>query len=210
MTRILIYGTELISLICAHSLLDSILGAEIHLVDSKAEVGLLEEGPGLITKNKLPILPNQWMSSLKSQQPTTESTAVRRSWFEKACATKLASRGVIFHLRTKTNKINKSTIKFEGAGHLSGKSIGFDIIIDQITPPSTSINWSGGTHSSPTLTSSISGVRPDGLVEEWWKDTTPNRTDWLQRMEWKGVDPRTSIIDDIETGKRLARKAISQ
>ncbi len=69
MTRILIHGTELISLICAHSILDSIEGAEIHLVDSKAEVGLLEEGPGLISTNNLPILPNEWIGSLKSQQP---------------------------------------------------------------------------------------------------------------------------------------------
>ncbi|HJO42569.1 MAG TPA: hypothetical protein QF508_04090 [Candidatus Thalassarchaeaceae archaeon] len=209
MTRILIHGTELISLICAHSLLDSIKNVEIHLVDSKAEVGLLEEGPGLISANNLPILPNEWIGSLKSQQPRDESTAIRRSWFEKACATKLASRGVFFHLRSKTNKINKSTIKFEGAGLLSGKSLEFDIIINQITPPSNSINWSGGTHSSSTITSPISGIRPDGLVEEWWGGVPPNRTDWLQRMEWKGVNPRTSIIDDIETGKRLARNAIS-
>ncbi len=209
MTRILIYGTELISLICAHSILDNLEEVEIHLIDSKAEVGLLEEGPGIIPVDIWPILPEGWYGELGSQQPSTNSTAVRRSWLEKSCATRLAERGAILHLRSITEKIGKSTIKFEGGGPQSGSSLTFDIIINQIKPPHNSPIWKGGTHSSGIVSSSISGKRSDGLIEEWWNGETPTRSDWLQRMEWKGPDPRNSLTNDIETGRRLARKAIS-
>jgi len=209
MIRILIYGTELTSLICAHSILDILEDVEIHLIDSKAEVGLLEEGPGIIPIDSWPVLPEEWCGKLGSQQPSTNSTAVRRSWFEKSCATRLAERGAIFHLRTTTEKIGKSTIKFEGAGPQVGSSLTFDIIINQIKPPHNSPIWKGGTHSSGLISSSISGKRSDGLIEEWWDGETPIRSDWLQLMEWKGPDPRNSLRNDIETGRRLASKAIS-
>jgi len=209
MIRILIYGTELTSLICAHSILDILEDVEIHLIDSKAEVGLLEEGPGIIPIDSWPVLPEEWCGKLGSQQPSTNSTAVRRSWFEKSCATRLAERGAIFHLRTTTEKIGKSTIKFEGAGPQVGSSLTFDIIINQIKPPHNSPIWKGGTHSSGLISSSISGKRSDGLIEEWWDGETPIRSDWLQLMEWKGPDPRNSLRNDIETGRRLASKVIS-
>ena len=88
-----ILGMELTQLVCAHTIFDLKPDSEIHLISERAEAGLIGELPGLISQPLSNYIPSEWLGDLGSQIPTTSDTAVRRSWLEKALATKLVERG---------------------------------------------------------------------------------------------------------------------
>ena len=208
--KIAIVGIELSQLVCAHTIFDLHPNAELHLISERAEAGLIGELPGLISQPLSNTISNEWLGNLGSQIPTTPDTAVRRSWLEKALATKLVERGANLHLRTSINqnksKLGETTISFEGAGYSSGSTLSVEKVI---TKPETtsSIHWRGGVHNEELTGSDYEGHRPDGLVEIWWPaEEEPPRSDgkWLQLMDWSGEDPSLSLEQEVELGRSLA------
>jgi len=208
-----IVGIELSQLVCAHTILDSNPDIELHLISERAEAGLIGELPGLISQPLSNNIPNEWLGELGSQIPTLSNTAVRRSWLEKALATKLVERGANLHLRTTINQ-NKSksgttTITFTGAGYSSGSTLLVEKVITK--PENTpSIHWCGGVHNEELTGSEHEGHRPDGLVEIWWpaKQEPPHgEGKWLQLMDWTGEDPLLSLEQEVELGRSLAATA---
>ncbi|MED5231896.1 MAG: hypothetical protein VYB30_05990 [Candidatus Thermoplasmatota archaeon] len=210
--RIAIVGIELSQLVCAHTILDQNPRTEIHLISEKAEAGLIGELPGLISQPLSNNIPDNWIDELGSQKPTKSNTAVRRSWLEKAMATKLVERGTNLHLRTTINSTKSplgETIHLSGAGFSSGSTIQVEKVIKK--PYNTNnIQWRGGVHNEELIGSDYEGHRPDGLVEIWWPaDQEPPRSEgkWLQLMEWEGEDPRISLKQEVELGRSLAENA---
>ena len=201
---------ELSQLVCAHTIFDLKPDSEIHLISERAEAGLIGELPGLISQPLSNYIPNEWLGDLGSQIPTTSDTAVRRSWLEKALATKLIERGANLHLRTtiKQNKtkLGENTITFSGAGYSSGSTLLVEKIIKKPANKS-SIQWRGGVHNEELTGSEHEGHRPDGLVEIWWPaEQEPPRSEgkWLQLMDWIGEDPLLSLEQEVELGRSLA------
>ena len=185
--RIAIIGTNLSNLICAHTILDERPDVELHLIDERAETGLMGEGPGLLTGGLEDLLPKDWHHHLGSQQPNHESTALRRSWFEKSIASKLSDRGAVMHLRTHTTidyDGNSIRLVFTGAGPTSEGELVVDHLLSP-TPEIDSIAWFGGVHNGDLIDSSYEGSRSDGLVEIWWQEEENNQYEgrkWLQLM----------------------------
>ena len=207
--RIAIIGIELSQLVCAHAILDKHSGAEVHLISERAEAGLIGELPGLITQPLSNTIPNEWIGDLGSQTPTSSDTAVRRSWLEKAMATKLVERGANLHLRTTTQRDQTESgesITLSGAGYSSGSKLFVEKVITKSENKSSTF-WNGGIHNEELNGSDYEGHRPDGLVEIWWPaEQEPPRSDgkWLQLMEWIGEDPALSLEQDVELGHSLA------
>ena len=209
MLRIVIIGIELSQLVCAHTLLDKRPDMEVHLISERAEAGLIGELPGLITNPLSNTIPNEWIGDLGSQLPTSSATAVRRSWLEKAMATKLVERGANLHLRT-TTQLGKTesgeSITLSGAGYSSGSTLLVEKVITKPENKSSSY-WKGGVHNEELNGSDYEGHRPDGLVEIWWPgEQEPPRSDgkWLQLMDWVGKDPALSLEQEVELGHSLA------
>jgi len=207
--RVAIIGTNLSNLICAHTILDERPDVELHLIDERAETGLMGEGPGLLTGHFEDLFPKDWHHHLGSQQPNHESTALRRSWLEKSIASKLSERGAVLHLRTRTT-IEDDAVKIRlyltGAGISSEQELVVDHLLSSI-PQMESNAWFGGVHNGDMMDSSYEGSRSDGLVEIWWQGDEKSQYDgrkWLQLMEWRGADPRTALFDAISRGRALA------
>ena len=204
-----IIGIELSQLVCAHTILDKHPGAELHLISDRAEAGLIGELPGLITQPLSNTIPNEWIGDLGSQTPTSSNTAVRRSWLEKAMATKLVERGVNLHLRTTTQRDQTGSgesITLSGAGYSSGSKLFVEKVITKSENKSSTF-WKGGVHNEELNGSDHEGHRPDGLVEIWWPaEQEPPRSDgkWLQLMDWAGEDPSLSLEQEVELGRSLA------
>ena len=207
--RLAIIGIELSQLVCAHTILDKHPGAELHLISDRAEAGLIGELPGLITQPLSNTIPNEWIGDLGSQTPTSSNTAVRRSWLEKAMATKLVERGVNLHLRTTTQRDQTGSgesITLSGAGYSSGSKLFVEKVITKSENKSSTF-WKGGVHNEELNGSDHEGHRPDGLVEIWWPaEQEPPRSDgkWLQLMDWAGEDPSLSLEQEVELGRSLA------
>ena len=207
--RLAIIGIELSQLVCAHTILDNHPGAELHLISDRAEAGLIGELPGLITQPLSNTIPNEWIGDLGSQTPTSSDTAVRRSWLEKAMATKLVERGVNLHLRTTTQRDQTGSgesITLSGAGYSSGSKLFVEKVITKSENKSSTF-WKGGVHNEELNGSDHEGHRPDGLVEIWWPaEQEPPRSDgkWLQLMDWAGEDPSLSLEQEVELGRSLA------
>ena len=207
--RLAIIGIELSQLVCAHTILDKHPGAELHLISDRAEAGLIGELPGLITQPLSNTIPNEWIGDLGSQTPTSSNTAVRRSWLEKAMATKLVERGVNLHLRTTTQRDQTGSgesITLSGAGYSSGSKLFVEKVITKSENKSSTF-WKGGVHNEELNGSDHEGHRPDGLVEIWWPaEQEPPRSDgkWLQLMDWAGEDPSRSLEQEVELGRSLA------
>ncbi len=207
---LVILGMELTQLVCAHTIFDLKPDSEIHLISERAEAGLIGELPGLLSQPLSNYIPNEWLGDLGSQIPTKSDTAVRRSWLEKALATKLVERGANLHLRTtiKQNKtkLGENTITFSGAGNSSGSTL---LVEKIITKPEnkSSIQWHGGVHNEELTGSEHEGHRPDGLVEIWWpaeQEPPCSEGKWLQMMDWVGEDPLLSLEQEVELGRSLA------
>lgn len=207
--KIAIIGIELSQLVCAHIILDKHPDTEVHLISERAEAGLIGELPGLITQPLSNIITNQWIGDLGSQTPTSSDTAVRRSWLEKAMATKLVERGANLHLRTTTQQDKTKSgesITLYGAGYSSGSTLLVEKVITKPENKSSSY-WKGGVHNEELNSSDYEGHRPDGLVEIWWPaEQEPPRSDgkWLQLMDWVGEDPALSLEQEVELGQSLA------
>ena len=207
--RLAIIGIELSQLVCAHTILDKHPDAELHLISDRAEAGLIGELPGLITQPLSNTIPNEWIGDLGSQTPTSSDTAVRRSWLEKAMATKLVERGANLHLRSTTQRSKTEsgeTIILSGAGYSSGSTLLAEKVITKPEKKSSSY-WRGGVHNEELNGSDYEGHRPDGLVEIWWPaEQEPPRSDgkWLQLMDWVGEDPALSLEQEVELGHSLA------
>ena len=207
--KIAIVGIELSQLVCAHTIFDLKPDAEVHLISERAEAGLIGELPGLISQPLSNTIPNEWIGDLGSQIPTSSDTAVRRSWLEKAMATKLVERGAKLHLRTTTqrDKIEPGeSITLSGAGSSSGSTLLVDKVIKK-SENKSSTYWKGGVHNEEFNGSDYEGHRPDGLVEIWWPaEEEPPRSDgkWLQLMDWAGEDPTLSLEKEVELGHSLA------
>ena len=200
MARVGILSGYLEGIVTGHKVLDLFPEAELHLITESAEMGLLGEGPGIFSR--WPLVPEHWVSGLGAQTPGDTSTAVRRSWLEKAMATALASRGCTIHLRTRgTERGENGSVSFVGAG-LAGKgSIEFDKIVEATPVSNSSKSWEGGVcfpdEPSPTQ---YSGIRTDGSLEVWWCETPPISATWIQRMTWLGEDPTIALHRDIDRG----------
>jgi len=207
--RLAIIGIELSQLVCAHTIFDRYPDAEVHMISERAEAGLIGELPGLITQPLSNIIPNEWIGDLGSQTPTSSNTAVRRSWLEKAMATKLVERGANLHLRTTTQRVQTESgesITLSGAGYSSGSILLVEKVITKSENKSSTF-WKGGVHNEELNGSDYEGHRPDGLVEIWWPaEQEPPRGNgkWLQLMDWVGEDPTLSLEQEVELGHSLA------
>lgn len=207
--RIAILSIDLTGLACAHAILDETPDSEVHLLSELAEVGLLDEGPGILSEQFEEIVPNDWVHNLRNQQPTKESSAVRRSWLERAMASRLAERGATLHLRTSHSHSpdhpNRS-LQLSGVGYAAGSTIEFDHILVSPKPSSPQV-WNGGVHlGQPNLTD-YEGCRPDGTVEIWWRKEEDEPLcfgSWIQSMEWIGEDPQEALALAIREGRSLA------
>lgn len=91
MTRLVILGDNLASLCGANHALDMNPEMEIQIITERAEIGLVEEIPGLLSS--WPPCPTHWISEMGSQTPEPTSKAVRGSWLQKAMGIQLAKRG---------------------------------------------------------------------------------------------------------------------
>ena len=195
--RIAFLNTDLVSLCMAHRILDD-LECEIHFFTESAESGMYGEEPGLI--DSWPLLKSNWISSIFSQEPNTDSTAVRKSWLKKAVSISLADRNCFFHLRTRITKINSKTIEYVGAGFTGSGHLLFDHILNQKITKSGKIWYGGTTLEIPKIDNIIVGKRSDSIIEIWSGDKLPTNINWIQQMQWQGTNPKNSIDSEINMG----------
>ena len=200
--KIAIIGSGIEVFTCGHRLLDKKSNLEIHIVDEKAESGMYGEEPGLFTE--WPLTPINWVGSLFSQQPNENSTAIRYSWFVKALSISLAERGVNLHLKSVVKNIDSGIIDFYGAGYLAGGQMKFDDIIDFRGNDSDEVWYGGVMISKPNI--EIFGIRPDQTIEVWSKKEIEGN--FIQKMEWRGIDPQYALIDRINRGIDVAESII--
>jgi hypothetical protein len=203
--KIAIIGSGIEVFTCGHRLLDKNSNLEIHIFDEKAESGMYGEEPGLFTE--WPLTPINWVGSLFSQQPNENSTAIRYSWFVKALSISLAERGANLHLKSVVKNIDSGIIDFYGAGYLATGQMKFDYIIDFRDNDSDEIWYGGVTISKPNI--EIFGIRPDQTIEVWSKKENI-AGNFIQRMEWRGINPQCALIDRINRGIDAAESAISE
>ena len=203
--KIAIIGSGIEVFTCGHRLLDKNPNLEIHIFDKKAESGMYGEEPGLFSE--WPLTPINWVGSLFSQQPNENSTAIRYSWFVKALSISLAERGVNLHLKSVVKNIDNGIIDFYGAGYLATGKIKFDDIIDFRDNDSNEV-WYGGVTVSKTNIE-IFGIRPDQTMEVWSKKENLEGN-FIQKMEWRGIDPQHALIDRIKKGIDAAESTISE
>jgi hypothetical protein len=203
--KIAIIGSGIEVFTCGHRLLDKKSNLEIHIFDEKAESGMYGEEPGLFTE--WPLTPINWVGSLFSQQPNENSTAIRYSWFVKALSISLAERGVNLHLKSVVKNIDSGIIDFYGAGYLAGGQMKFDDIIDFRGNDSDEVWYGGVMISKPNI--EIFGIRPDQTIEVWSKKENI-AGNFIQRMEWRGINPQCALIDRINRGIDAAESAISE
>jgi len=199
MTTTVVLGDTLTAICSAHTILDMRPEEHVHLVIEKAEVGLIGEAPGLF--EEWPPCPLHWISELASQAPTDDSTAVRRSWFEKSVGTALSMRGCAIHLRTRVTSIENGQVHFVGAGPMGTGALVYDSLLDLRTQPRGSEEWSGAVcRTADAPSGEIAGVRSDGTTEIWVSGGRKDGSIWLQEMTWRGQDPRYALSCDIQAG----------
>jgi hypothetical protein len=202
LTRIAIIGGSLEAIACGHRILDAVKHVELHLFEESAEMGLMGEAPGIFTS--WPVVPEHWVLGLGKQTPEEGSTAVRRSWFEKAMSASLSARGCTIHLRTRITNRGEGEITFVGAGPLGSDTIQYDAL-ETFGEPHIATKWEGGVcHSLEPEADGHIGQRADGTVEVWWEDKPPINPTWVQRMQWVGDDPKRSLADSISRGIETA------
>ena len=195
--KIAFLDTDLVSLCMAHKILDN-LECEIHFFTESAESGMYGEEPGLI--DNWPLLNSSWISSIFSQEPNSDSTAVRKSWLKKAISISLADRNCFFHLRTRITKINSRTIEFVGAGFAGSGNILFNHILNQEVTKSENLWYGGTTLEIPKIDNILVGKRSDSIIEIWSQDKLPTNINWIQQMQWQGTNPKNSIDSEINMG----------
>ena len=132
---------------------------------------------------------------------------IRYSWFVKALSISLAERGVNLHLKSVVKNIDRGIIDFYGAGYLATGKMKFDDIIDFRDNDSNEV-WYGGVTISRTNIE-IFGIRPDQTIEVWSKKENLEGN-FIQKMEWRGIDPQRALIDRIKKGIDAAESTISE
>ena len=202
--NIAIVGSGIEVFTCGHRLLDKNPNLEIHIFDEKAESGMYGEEPGLF--EEWPLTPINWVGSLFSQQPTKNSTAIRYSWFVKALSISLAARGANLHLKSVVKKIENGIIDFYGAGYLGSGQMKFNDIIDFRENNSDKVWYGGVMISNPSV--EIFGIRPDQTIEIWSQEEKIEGN-YIQKMEWRGDNPRNALIDRVNKGIETAESIIS-
>ena len=206
MKKVIVLGNTLDALSAAHYILDTCRNTEIQLIAETAEIGLSAEAPGIF--KTWPPCPNHWISDMKSQTPNKESTAVRRSWFEKALAIQLSNRGCNIQLKTRVSTITPDHIHVVGAGAIGTSTIHYDVILD-FRQHTIGPEWFGGIISSKLEASEeISGIRADGTTEVWINQESEHVNNWIQTTTWNGEDPRNALIQDIEEGIFKAKSKV--
>ena len=83
----------------------------------------------------------------------------------------------------------------------------FDRIIDFRTKKSKEL-WHGGVTISKTDTD-IFGIRPDQTIEIWSKNENIG-DNLIQKMQWRGPDPRTALIGRVNLGINTAESSLSE
>ena len=185
MTRLVILGDNLASLCGANHALDMNPEMEIQIITERAEIGLVEEIPGLLSS--WPPCPTHWISEMGSQTPEPTSKAVRGSWLQKAMGIQLAKRGCIFHLRTRIITISDDSIDFVGAGSVGEGSLTFDYLLDFCSDSSGQDQWYGAVCRSEDSPDTLrQGSRRDGTTEVWSSQVLEKNGKWIQTMIWRG------------------------
>jgi len=203
--KIAIIGSGVEAFSCGHRLLDINPSLNIHIFDKKAESGMYGEEPGIYSD--WPIIPDKWSGNLYSQTPNKFSSAIRYSWFVKSISISLADRGVYLHLKSVVKSIRHNTVEYYGAGFSGAGKMDFDKIIDLRNMDEGAL-WFGGVTISKT-NEKIFGIRPDNTIEIWSKK--PSLGDNLvQRMEWRGENPRSALADRINAGINAAETSLSE
>lgn len=200
--KVALIGSGIEVFCCAHRFLDLDPDLEIHIFDEKAESGMYGEEPGIF--QKWPLTPAPWYGEMYSQKPNKKSTAVRYSWFVKSLSIALAKRGVTHHLKTRVKKIENNYIQYSGAGHLGVGEIKVQHTIDFRTNNFEKI-WYGAV-SNTIIEEKICGVRSDKTIEIWGREEVEGN--FVQRMEWKGENPQTSLSNRILAGIEAAELPI--
>ena len=207
MIRLVILGDSLASLSSANHVKDLKPEIEIQIITERAEIGLVEETPGLLPS--WPPCPAHWISEMRSQTPEPTSDAVRGSWLLKAMGTQLAKRGCIFHLRTRTVAVSSEKIDLVGAGPIGEGSLTFDYLLDFSGDNSSQPLWYGAVcRSEDSPESPRQGSRSDGTTELWSSRELEQNGKWIQTMLWRGEDPNSYIHDQVEMGKERAENVI--
>ena len=207
MSRLVFLGDNLASLSAANHALDLNPEIEILIITDRAEIGLVDETPGLIST--WPPCPAHWISDMRSQTPESDSNAVRGSWLQKAMGIQLAKRGCVFHLRTRIITISDDSIDFVGAGPIGAGSLSFDYILDFCAVNSNHAQWYGAVcRSEDAPGTSLQGSRPDGTTEVWGSHEHEQNGKWIQTMVWRGGNPESFIEDQVEIGKERAEYVI--
>ncbi|MAQ05922.1 MAG: hypothetical protein CMA51_03920, partial [Euryarchaeota archaeon] len=68
--------------------------------------------------------------------------------------------------------------------------------------------WYGGVTISKTNVE-IFGIRPDHTIEIWSQNANIGNN-LIQKMEWRGTDPRTSLISRVNAGINAAESSLSE
>tara|TARA_B100001996_G_C18622581_1_gene578342 strand:+ start:401 stop:1012 length:612 start_codon:yes stop_codon:yes gene_type:complete len=201
--KIAIIGSGIEAFCCGHRLLDLDPDLDLHVFDEKAESGMFGEEPGLF--EKWPLMPGPWVGEMYSQTPTQQFSAVRYSWLVKSISISLARRGTTLHLKSKVNNIENNNVEFSGAGVLGNGKIGFNKVID-FRKGKTGIKWQGGILNN-AIEVEICGTRPDNTIEVWWQgeDIEAN---FIQRMEWHGINPTKALSERVFLGIETAELSI--
>ncbi len=207
MIRMVILGDNLASISAAHHSKDFDPEIEIQLITARAEIGLVEETPGLLPS--WPPCPSHWISEMGSQTPEPSSDAVRGAWLLKAMGIQLAKRGCIFHLRTRVASISEDRIDFVGAGPIGEGSLPFDFLLDFCGDNGCRTQWYGAVcMSKDSPKSYLQGSRSDGTTEVWSNQELEQNGKWIQTMTWSGENPKSFIQNEVETGKERAENVI--
>ena len=83
----------------------------------------------------------------------------------------------------------------------------FDDIIDFRENNSTKVWYGGVTISNQTV--EIFGIRPDQTIEVWSQEEKIE-SNYIQKMQWRGNNPRYALIDRVNKGIEAAESAISE
>ena len=120
MIRVVILGSDISALKCAHSILDQNPLTEVKVYTEDAEVGFPEapELDELVLEEVLPSIPSNWYSSIPLGIDQNTPSRVAGAWLSKAMAIHLTSRGGEFNLRTMILNIDEEQqeISFRGGG----------------------------------------------------------------------------------------------
>ena len=132
--RVAILGTSMSALEYAHNTLDKTPSARITLYTEDAEVGFPETpvSEELVLSEVMDSIPNNWYSSIPEGIDWNTPSTSANSWLSKSMASRLASRGGRFLLRTIVLNIDedRQEVSFRGGGVVSSGVEPYDELQD--------------------------------------------------------------------------------